>query len=156
MAQIHFNGRDYDLVTLDQFTMDEDLVLWDYAHISADQVSEMEGFHPGVICALIHVSVARGEPDEKPRTIRKMVGGMPRSELETVFAGISEETEQEDERLPPPSAPDGKPDANASNSISGEGSLPTGAQPPAPGPAAGTGSRGLATGATSDLATSAA
>jgi hypothetical protein len=140
MAQITVNARTYELVTLDDLTLDEAMVLWDYTRMSLDQVAEIEGFHAGVTKALIHVSVARGEPGETSRTIGQTVGQIKLKELNTVFSEISEETED-----PPPA-----PAPPAPGSGSGAGSSSIGEPAPAAAAPNGSGSPGSATGATSD------
>jgi hypothetical protein len=142
MAQITVNARTYELVTLDDLTLDEAMVLWDYTRMSLDQVAEIEGFHAGVTKALIHVSVARGEPGETARTIGYAVGQIKLKELNTVFSEISEEVQE----VPPPSGP--PPPAPGSGS--GAASTPTGAPPQDSSGPNGSGSPGSATGATSD------
>lgn len=148
MAQITVNGRNYELVTLDELTLDEAIVVWEYAKISLDQIADLEGFHPGLVAALIHISVARGEPGETARTIRQTVGQIKVADLQSVFIDMSEEIEQ----LPPPDAPR----LSSPNDGSGVASSTTGAPAPARIPANGSGSPGSATGATSDLGISAA
>lgn len=142
MAQITVNGRQYELVTLDDLTLDEAIVVWEYAKMSLDQIPDLEGFHPGVIAALIHVSVARAEPGELAKTIRQTVGRIKVAELQSVFVEISEEVEE----LPPPTAPE----PSSPSAATGAGSSPTGEPPPAANPGNGSGSPGSATGATSD------
>lgn len=143
MAQITVNARSYELVTLDDLTLDEAMVLWDYTRMNLDEVAEVEGFHAGVTKALIHISVARGEPGETSRTIGQTVGQIKLRELNSVFTEISEEV---DERPPPAPA--------SSSSGSGAGSSSTGEPPPAANGPNGSGSPGWATGATSDPAIS--
>jgi hypothetical protein len=141
MAQIIVNGKPYELVNLNDLTLDEAIVVWDYAKVSLDQIPDLDGFHPGVVAALIHVAVARAEPGETQKSIRGVVGKIKVSELEQVFADISEEVEE----LPPPSGPD----ASSPSSDSGEGSSPTGEPAPAATEANGSGSPSSGTGSTS-------
>src|SRR5439155_15399464 len=101
LADIHVNGRHYPLVSIDEFTLDEAMVVYDYTKLSLDQIPDLEGFHPGLIAALIHVAVARGEPRETARQIRQTVGQIPVASLEQVFMDISEEVGDGD---PPPAA----------------------------------------------------
>ena len=141
MPVITFNGKPYELVTLDDVTIDEAIVVWDYAHVSLDQIPDLEGMHPGVVKALIHIAVARGEPGETPKTIREMVGRLKMTELQDVFQEISEEVDE----LPPPN----EPDAGSPSTGSGVISEPTGEPAPAPSEGNGSGSPGSATGAIS-------
>jgi hypothetical protein len=148
MAQITVNGRPYELVTLDDLTLDEAIVVWDYSKMSLDQIPDLEGFHPGVVAALIHIAVARGEPGETAKAIRQAVGRIKVDELQAIFADLSVEVEE----LPPPDAPE----PTSTSSGSGEVSSTTSEPHPEPSPANGSGSRGSDTGATSDPVTSAA
>ena len=141
MAEITVNGRTYELVPLNELTLDEAIVVWEYSKLSLDQIADLEGFHPGVVAALIHIAVARAETGETSKTIRKTVGRIKVADLEAIFTDISEEVEE----LPPPE----EPDASSPTSGSGETSPPTGAPAPAHIPANGSGSRGSGTGATS-------
>src|SRR4029077_5127085 len=141
MALITVNGKPYELVSLDDLTLDEAIVVWEYAKVSLDQIPDLEGFHPGVVAALIHVAVARAEPGETAKMIRQVVGKIKVSELEQVFADISEEVEE----VPPPSAPG----SSSPSTGSGETSEPTSELPPAPSAANGSGSPGSDTGAIS-------
>ena len=96
MADIHVNGRTYPLVSLDELTLAEAMVVYDYTKLSLDQIPDLDGFHPGVIAALIHVAVQRGEPRETGRQIRQVVGQIQVSQLEQVFEDISVEVPDED------------------------------------------------------------
>jgi hypothetical protein len=147
MAQITVNGKPYELVRLDDLTLDEAIVLWDYAKISLDQIADMEGFHPGITAALIHVAVARAEPDETAKAIRRTVLQIKVSELNQVFQEISEEVEE----VPPPSSPG----SSSPSDDSGDVSSTTGGPAPAARPQNGSGSPGSAIGAISDQVTSA-
>lgn len=147
--RITVNGRSYALVRLDELTLDEAIIVWEYSRLSLDQIADLDGFHPGITAALIHIAVARGEPDEPFKTIRKTVGALPMAELESVFEGISEEV---DDTVPPPIAP------NADEPSKGFGADSSVTGGPAPGLNGqnSSGGRGSATGAISDPATSAA
>jgi len=100
MADIHVNGRTYPLVSIDELTLDEAMVVYDYTKMSLDQIPDLEGFHPGLVAALIHVAVQRGEPRETARQVRQVVGAIPVASLEQVFMDISEEVADVD----PPAA----------------------------------------------------
>jgi len=138
MAEINVNGRTYQLVTIDELTLAEAMTVWDYTKMGLDEIADIEGFYPGVIAALIHVSVARGEPDENDRQIRQVVGAIPVAKLNEVFMDVSVEVPDE---VPLPD--------NTSNG-SGGGFSPSTVSPPAPVIPPVTGSPGLATGATYD------
>jgi hypothetical protein len=140
MAEITVNGRTYELVPLNEVTLDEAIVVWEYSKLSLDQIADLDGFHPGVVAALIHIAVARAETGETARTIRKTVGQIKVAELESIFTDISQEVEE----LPPPS----EPDASSPNAGSGGTSPPTSAPAPELSLPNGSGSPGSDTGAT--------
>src|SRR4051812_47187331 len=122
MADIHVNGRAYPLVSIDELTLDEAMVVYDYTKMSLDQIPDLVGFHPGLIAALIHVAVARGEPRETARQIRQTVGAIPVSSLEEVFMDISEEVDDK--------ANDGNP--TVARTSNGSGAASSTSSPPAP------------------------
>jgi hypothetical protein len=154
MAQIHVNGSSYELVTLGELTLDEAITVYEYAKVTLDQIPDMEGFHPGITAALIHISVARGEPGETQKTIRRTVGAIPVVDLQKVFADISVDTE--DAELPPPQGPGAPPSSGGSSNGSGAASSTPGEPAPDSTEDSGTGGPGSDTGATSDPVTSAA
>jgi len=130
MAEINVNGRVYQLVTLDELTLAEAMVVWDYTRMGLDEIAEIEGFNPGVIASLIHVSVARGEPHENDRQIRAVVGAIPVARLNEVFIEVSVEV------------PDEVPLPDATSNGSGDGSSTSSVSPPAPSIPPVSGSRG--------------
>jgi hypothetical protein len=136
MADIQVNGRTYRLVAFDEYTLNEAMVFWDYTKMSQAEISEVEGFNPAVIAAMIHIAVARGEPGETERSIRTAVGQIPVAKLNEVFMDVSVE------------APGDVPLPDATRNGSGDGSSTSSVQPPAPSTQPATGSRGSATGAT--------
>ena len=141
MAEINVNGHTYQLVTIDELTLAEAMVIWDYTKMGLDEIADVEGFYPGVIAALIHVSVSRGEPNENDRQIRQVVGAIPVAKLNEVFMDVSVEV------------PDDVPLPDATSNGSGDGSSTSSAPPPAPSSLPVSGSRGSATGATYDRQT---
>jgi hypothetical protein len=136
MADIQVNGRTYKLVGFDEYTLNEAMVFWDYTKMSQAEISEVEGFNPAVIAAMIHIAVARGEPGETERSIRAAVGQIPVAKLNDVFMEVSVE------------APDDVPLPDATRNGSGDGSSTSSVQPPVPSTPPVSGSRGSATGAT--------
>ena len=92
MAQITVNGRPYELVPIDDLTLDEAMILNEYSKLTLDQIPDIEGFHPGVTKALIHIAVGvRVSRTETARTIRDTVGKLKIRDLLSVFEDISEE-----------------------------------------------------------------
>jgi len=130
MAEIQVNGRTYPLVTIDELTLAEAMTVWDYTKMGLDEIADIEGFYPGVIAALIHVSVARGEPSENDRQIRQVVGAIPVATLNEVFMDVSVEV------------PDEIPLPDKHSNGSGDGSPTSSAPALAPSTRPVTGSRG--------------
>lgn len=147
MADIHWNGRDYPLVPIDQVTIDEAILIERYSGVTMDRIPEMDNVTLGVVKALIHISVARVEVDESEVSIGKAVGRTPYLDLQKILLAVSEEVD--DESVPPPNATS----SDASSTGSGGSSEPTGEPAPDSSPENGTGSRGSATGAISGPAT---
>jgi hypothetical protein len=104
--KLKFKGKEYDIAPLDSWSLDEALVLYEYAKLTLDQVDDDMGFHPGLVGALIHVSVKRAYPKTPEKTLRADIGALKMSELNQVFEGISEEVEEEDPPAQPPSGGD--------------------------------------------------
>lgn len=142
MPRINVNGREYDLVTYDDFTLDEAIIVERYTDKTLDQALPRPGEAPsvGLVKALIHISVARAEPDENDRSIGQAVGRIKYIDLQNVILDTSEV-----EDVPPPVAPV----SSSSSADSGADSSPTGAPHPASTGEPGTGSPGSDTGATS-------
>ena len=74
MTHITVEGTPYVLPALDTFDLDEAMVLYDYAEMTFDQVWELEGLHPGVIGALLHVAIQRSDRALRTEEVREMVG----------------------------------------------------------------------------------
>jgi len=141
---INYGGREYDLVMLDQFTINEAIVLWNYAQLSLADIPDLEGFHPGVIAAIIHVSIARVEVDQSEKSIRKAVGAIPIADLEAMFVAVSEEVDE----LPPSNGSAGSNGSSEPTGTSGASGGPDTAPTLTNVPATGSGTRLSATGAT--------
>lgn len=122
--KIKFNGREYEAVPVNEFTMDECMVLWDYAQMGPDQVGEIDGFHPGFTSALIHIAVARKESEVSAREIRRLIGALPWVELAQVFEAVSVEA---DDSGPPAGQPDDERSDAGQTGTSGEVSSHTSA-----------------------------
>jgi hypothetical protein len=102
---IKFKGKEYEVAPFDSWTLDEALVLYSYAKLTFDQIDDTMGFHPGVIMALIHVSVKRKDPRAPEKSLRAAIGALKMTELEEVFEGISVEDEEEGDAEVPPADP---------------------------------------------------
>lgn len=82
------DGRLYPVPDLGTFTMDEAQILFDYSSLGLEDFAtpkedateeELEARrrrlrNPGFYRALMHIAYARGNPKEKPATIRAMIG----------------------------------------------------------------------------------
>ena len=149
---IRFMGKTYPLVSVTDFTVDENLVLWHWAQIGPDQIPELAGVHVGVLAAIIEVSVAREDPRIQTRQLRQEIGKLKQTDLEEVLADLlgDDDTVETPTSAPTVSAPN---DENTTSS--GEDSSPTGASLRAVTEANGSGSGGSDGSSTSDLATSA-
>ena len=130
MAKLKFGGEEYEYVELTTLTLDEALVLHQYSGLTLDEVPDA-GFHPGVIMALIHISVARGNPRIKYKDLREAVGQTTYQELNDIFEDVATETEEKEEADRPPASaapsgdgnePDEQPKNDSSPTISGAGS----------------------------------
>jgi len=159
VALLHFDGHDYEYADFSSITLGEALVLREYSGLNLDEVED-SGFHPGVIMALIHITVSRGNPDIPKKTLRAKIEKTPMSQLEQVFADVAVDVPEEEETRPPASASGtGVTPADASGTRSdasaptpgvsgGNGSDRSDSTPPA------TGSRGWGNGLGSDPETS--
>jgi hypothetical protein len=108
VAKLKFGGEEYDYVEFGTLTIDEALVLHEYSGLTLDEVGDA-GFHPGLIGALIHISVARGNPDIRQQDLRKLVGKLRMADLEQVFEDVAVEDEADDARPPASPGPSGEP-----------------------------------------------
>ena len=142
-------AKPYELVTLDDLTLDEAIVVWEYAKLSLDQIPDLEGFHPGVVAALIHIAVARGEPGEIGED--DPADGRPDQGRPSCRTSSRTSARRSKSSLLPQRQTRARRAAG-----SGETSPATSGPPPEPSQANGSGSPGSDTGAISDPVTSAA
>jgi hypothetical protein len=129
---IKIDGQEIEFAPLDSYTMDEAMVLWDYTKMTLDQVTDIDGFVPGVVAGLIHVSIQRANPQANAKAIRKQVGALPLAALAEVFEDISVEVDDAvppAQALEPPSADSG-PDSNDTGEPSPENTPDTGSGQP--------------------------
>lgn len=73
-TRITVEGTAYVLPTLSSFDIDDAIVLYNYSTLTFDQVWELEGLHPGVVKALLHIAIHRSDPSLREREISEMVG----------------------------------------------------------------------------------
>jgi hypothetical protein len=107
VAKLKFGGAEYDYVEFGTLTLDEALILHEYSGLTLDEVQDA-GFHPGLIMALIHISVARGSSIRK-QDLRKQVGGLLMADLEQVFEDVASDVDEDDARPPASPTPSGEP-----------------------------------------------
>lgn len=124
----------YPFDTDDGLTMDEAIILQDYAGLTLDQLDEDVGFNPKVIAAFMHIGIARKEPDLRSAQVRKRVGAVKISDLDEAFGEAVEKAAQESKASSPlvPSASGSSENDSASGSSSGDGSPNDGVDSPEP------------------------
>jgi hypothetical protein len=108
VATIKFGGEDYEYVDLSTITLDEAMLLHEYSGLTVDKLEDA-GFHPGLVAALIHITVARGNPQIRKQDLRAKIGKLPMSELEQVFEDVAVDDEADDARPPASPGPSGEP-----------------------------------------------
>jgi hypothetical protein len=99
------DGTEYPIPELDDFTMGEALVLYDYTGLSIDQVDEDAPRMP-LVAAFMHIAYQRGHPDASDAKVKRLVRD---SNLQVALERFS--VEEEDVRPPdqPPSEQPEKP-----------------------------------------------
>jgi hypothetical protein len=120
---LHFDGQDYEYADFSSITLGEALVLREYSGLNLDEVED-SGFHPGVIMALIHITVSRGNPDMPKKTLRAKIEKTPMAQLEQVFADVAVEVPEEETR-PPVSASETGPNPSDASGRRSDVSAPT-------------------------------
>jgi hypothetical protein len=103
VAKLKFGGEEYDYVEFGTLTLGEALILHEYSGLTLDEVQDA-GFHPGLIMALIHISVARQSSIRK-QDLRKRVEGLLMADLEQVFEDVGVEADEQEEDARPPASP---------------------------------------------------
>lgn len=93
---ITINHQKIEFVPLDDYDIDEAVVLYEWCQMTLDQVAEIKGFVPGVVAGLIHVSVQRANPNISKKAVRDMVGKLKVVDLQTVFEDMTVETTKDD------------------------------------------------------------
>lgn len=170
-ARFKIDGREYEIPSIDSFTMDEAQVLWDYAHMSLadfavdeedpDSEARREEIHqqlrnPGFMRTLMHVAYQRGNPKIPAGRVKDMIG---HANLVDAMAAMAELAEAEDDAGPPAPSRSSEPEtssdesSSSSSTDSGNGSQAVSDAPATP--QTSTGIRRLPS-STSDVKTSAA
>lgn len=124
-AKFRIGNAEYDFPTIDTFTMDEAIVLYDYSGVTLDTLDDVEGVHPGVLAALAHVAIQRADPDMKPAHVKALVRGLNLLELIAGMPGDEDEDKPDPPQTPSPGSSAG------SETSSGDGSS-NDSDPPAP------------------------
>ncbi len=89
-ARITVEGTPYVLPALDTFDLDEAIILYEYSGLTFDQVWEIEGLHPGVVKALLHVAVQRSDVSLRQSDIKELVGRVNMMEVMTELANVAD------------------------------------------------------------------
>lgn len=106
------DGREYEIPTIDTFTLDEAQILYDYAGLTledfmTDETADVVGVdaklkNPGFIRALLHVAYQRGNPHANPARVRALAGA---ANLVMTLARFDDSEEGEDRPPAPTTEP---------------------------------------------------
>lgn len=133
-------GRVYEVPSLDSFSLDESIVLYDYSKLTMqdfappgedDDPEEYEAAreekmaHPGFLKALLHIAYQRGNPDAKPAKVKAVVGQA--NFVEAVEPMLDEEEEGEEGSPPDPESTSelGPSSPRSSGDSSGSSGMPS-------------------------------
>jgi hypothetical protein len=100
MPDFRVNGKDLDLPDYGTFSIDEAIVLYEYSGMTLDQAEEIEGLHPGIIGGLVHIAIARMEPERKAKEIEKAVRAMNLLDLLTSIPDKEDEDGEKEDLAP--------------------------------------------------------
>lgn len=120
-ARITVDGTPYVLPTLASFDIDDAIILYNYSKLTFDQVWELEGLHPGVCKALLHIAVQRSDPSLREREIKEMVGSANMLDLMEQLAAIAEEAPDPTPAVARPADDGSKRSSDAAIASSGSG-----------------------------------
>ncbi len=95
MIRFIANGKEFELPDSGTFTLDEGIVMYGYSGLTMDAISEIEGLHPGVIAGLVHVGIARANPEIKAKEIEAEVRRLNIADLITSIEDTDQEQEPE-------------------------------------------------------------
>ena len=110
------DGSEYPLPEMATVTLDEAITIYNYSSLTIDQLEDVEGLHPGVIAALMHISIARQDPSLKPSAVKKLV------QNSNLFDVLKNLEEQEAETSPPSQTPESGDSSSGSGRSSGDAS----------------------------------
>ena len=120
------DGKEYPIAGIETFNLDEAMVMYQYTGMTLDQVIDVEGMHPGMVAALLHVGMAREDPTAKAKDIEKAVRSSNLFDLINALAGEVEEGEVADPPSLPLSEPPEQPETEPAPDPSGEDSTDDG------------------------------
>jgi len=106
------DGRDYDIPELDDLTMGEALVLYDYTGLSIDQVDEDTPRMP-LVAAFMHITYQRGNPDVNESKVKRLVRS---SNLQSALEKFAT-ADEEDDAGPPDQQSSGEPSKKLGSEI---------------------------------------
>lgn len=125
------DGEEYPIPDVNTFSLDEDLLLWEYADLAREDfvrvdpqledADELEAArlrklrHPGLMRTLLHVAYQRGNPDVKASAVKKLIGTVQIGEAMSRL--VAEEAEDDDDP-PARSATTSRPDGSSRNGLS--------------------------------------
>jgi len=118
-TRITVQGTPYVLPQLASFDIDEAIILYNYSSFTFDQVWELEGLHPGVIKALLHIAILRSDPSLREREISEMVGSVNMMDVMDQLSAIAEAAPDPTKGGAPPAEDDSKPSSDESTPSSG-------------------------------------
>jgi hypothetical protein len=99
--------------------IDDAIVLYNYSTLTFDQVWELEGLHPGVIKALLHIAIQRSDPSLREREIAEMVGAVNMMDVMEQLSVIAEEAPDPTKGGAPPVEDDSKRSSDEPTGSSG-------------------------------------
>lgn len=117
-AKFVIDGREYEIPSLDTFTMGEALTLYEYSGLALEDIDEAIGGHPGVIAAFMHISYERGNPGVKKAAVRRMIESSNLAEALEQFQGEGDESPPEEAQKsePQPTSSDERESSNHASS----------------------------------------
>jgi len=118
-TRITVQGTPYVLPQLASFDIDEAIILYNYSSFTFDQVWELEGLHPGVIKALLHIAILRSDPSLREREISEMVGSVNMMDVMDQLSAIAEAAPDPTKGGAPPTEDESKTSSDELTASSG-------------------------------------
>lgn len=126
MATVLVNGDELALPDQASLTIDDSIVIYGYSRLTLDELEDIEGIHPGVLAALIHIAVQRAHPDIKASEIEATVRALNLNEL---IDSVTEDPAEDEEAGEGDLAPEPDRSSSGSEPISGSDSETSSEQP---------------------------